>query len=233
MSHRHGKTPGVLAAVALCALIFIPPSGTSAPVPKVPVVSLKTFVSVPTWRLDITWHAKDAFENADCSAKLDMTATARFILEQSDKEDAWGHWHVEKARSGTIAMTSFLVNKHDHSRTEWRPTGAILDAGATFDVGGLTPGYQLVCATVFGAKIINPLFSGDGLVTLLNADISGDRPVFCTGPLPASGTTIHGSLVIPMAVPLFGAAPLPNTRVGIEFVLQPDDTLAPLVPTKK
>ncbi len=65
-------------------------------------------------------------------------------------------------------------------------------------------------------KIITPLFgSMDSPMTLLTTDIHGGPPVFCTGPLPATGDTISGSLVFPAAVgPFVGSKP-PFTRVGI------------------
>jgi hypothetical protein len=229
----------VLVALVLLAVVREPDSGVSAQTDKVPVVSLKAFLSEPEWQLDITWTAKDKFENADFSANLEMTATARLILKQSDKQNdasgVWGRWHVEKSQSDNLSLSGVLVNKHNHSRTEYRSTGRpALDAGATFDVGGQTPGYQLTCGAAFPVKLTTPLIGTiDSLVTLLTTDIEGPVPVFATGPLPPRGTTIHGSLVIPMTVPPFGPDPVPLTRVGVQFVLQPTVTLAPLVPIKK
>ncbi len=73
----------------------------------------------------------------------------------------------------------------------------------------------------------------ESLLTLLTTDISGGLPVFLTGPLPGSGTTIHGSLVVSTDVPPFGSGAIPRTRVGVQVVLQELAPLAPLVPPKK
>lgn len=220
--------------VVLLAPVFAAPSGTSAQAQKVPVISLKVFVAVPEWQLDITWSAKDAYEDADWSARLEMTATARYILKQSDKKDAWGCWHTERVQSDNMAFSGFLVNKNDGSRTDYKSTaGPIMGDAAVFQVGVNTPGYQLDAGAAFPVKVTNPLIgSMDSLVSLLTTDIYRTPPVFCTGPLPSAGTTIHGSLVLPMEVPPFGSS-LPKTRVGIQFVLQPFEPLAPLVPPKR
>lgn len=215
----------VLLAMGLIATVGAPL--TSA---KVPVVSMKPFIATPMWQLDITWHAKDAWEDRDMSAKVDMTATARFVLRQSDKRDDWGRWHTEKLDSNNMAMAGTLVNKNDHSRTEFKSApGSPADGAVTFEVGGRTPGYQLVCSVALPIKIINPLMGTmDSLATLLTTDIHGGPPVFCNGPLPATGDTITGSLVFPAPVgPFVGSKP-PNTRVGIQFVLKPFNALAPL-----
>jgi len=200
---------------------------------KVPVSSLKTFTSVPEWVLDITWTAKDSFANADFTATMEMTATARFYLKQSDKSDAWGRWHVEKPHTANLSYSALLVNKHDKSRTEYRQSSTEpVDGGANFQVG-VGAGYQLDCEMAFPARLTNPLLGPiDTLLTLLTADISGAAPVRLGGLLPAKGTTIHGSAVFPAVVPPFGAEPVPQTRLGIQFVLQ-EDPLAPLVSPKK
>jgi hypothetical protein len=110
----------------------------------------------------------------------------------------------------------------------------ILVSGASFQVGEQTPGYRLTCGAAFPIKITYPLIgSMDSGVSLQTTDISGSPPVFCTGPLPAAGVSIQGSLVIPMVVLPFGVDPLPKTCVGIQFVLQPVVQLAPLVPVGK
>lgn len=215
----------VLAALGLIVTVTMSPTAAA-----VPVISLKPFINTAMWQLDITWHAKDAWEDRDRSAKIDMTATARFVLMQSDKRDDWGRWHVEKLDSSNLALTGLLVNKNDKSRTEYTPApGSPADGSVTFEVGGRTPGYKLVSGVAYPMKIVNPLLgSMDSIQTLLTTDIHGDPPVFCTGPLPASGTTISGSLAFPAPVgPFVGSTP-PNTRVGIQFVLKPYDKLAPL-----
>jgi hypothetical protein len=221
----------VLGTAVFLNLMLMAPSGASAQTSRPPVISLKAFTSVPEWVLDITWHAKDVFEDRDSSAGLELTATARFYLKQSDKTDAWGRWHVERAHSANLVMKSFLINKNDHSRTEWNPTGSMPDAGAIFEVGGKTPGYQLIVNAAFPVKILNPLMgSMDSIVTLQTNDVQESPPVFCSGPLPAAGKTISGSLVILSDVPPFGAGDVSRTRLGIQYVLRPLAELAPLVP---
>jgi hypothetical protein len=78
------------ALVVLLASIFATPPGTVAQPSKVPVISLKRFIAEPKWTLDITWSAKDAYEDADRRGKVEMTATARYILNQRDKKDDGG-----------------------------------------------------------------------------------------------------------------------------------------------
>jgi len=223
-------------AVGILSLLgFVAAFGTGMTSAAVPVISLKPFISTAMWQLDITWRAKDAWESRDMSAKVDMTATARFVVMQSDKRDDWGRWHVEKLDSNNLALTGLLLNKNDKSRTEYRPDpGSPADGGVSFEVGRGTPGYKLMCEIAYPIKIINPLLgSMDSIQTLLTTDIHAGPPVFCTGPLPASGTTISGSLVFPAPVgPFVGSTP-PDTRVGISFVLKPYDKLAPLTPLKK
>lgn len=222
-------------AAVLLVLVLVAAIGTSLTSAAVPVIPLKPFISTAMWQLDITWHAKDAWEDQDMSAKVDMTATARFVLMQSDKRDDWGRWHVEKLDSSNLSLSGLLVNKNDKSRTEFKPApGSPADGGVTFEVGRGTPGYKLICGVAYPIKIINPLMgSMDSIATLLTTDIHAGPPVFCTGPLPASGDTISGSLVFPAPVgPFVGSTP-PNTRLGIQFVLKPYDKLAPLTPMKK
>jgi hypothetical protein len=219
----------VLAALGIILSAVTPLSSAD-----IPVVALKPFISTPMWQLDITWHAEDAYEDQDMSAALDMTATARFILKQADRRDDWGRWHVEKADSHNMALTGHLINKNDKSRTQYTyAPGPVLAAGVNFEVGGRTPGYQLVCSVGFPIKINNPLIGAmDSMATLQTTDIHEGTPIFCSGPLPTSGEIISGSLVIPSAVgPFVGSTP-PFTRVGIQFVLKPYNDLAPLTPIK-
>ncbi len=223
-----------LAALSLLSLAVAPPLPSPGQGSRVPVISLANFTSVSEWQLDITWTAKDAFENADFSATLDMAATARLYLKQADKRDDWGRWHVEKVHSANLSIAGLLVNKHDHSRTEYKnDAGRPVDGSAVFEVGGRTPGYQVNGGFAYPVKLSNPMIGTiESLVTLLTTDISRTPPVFLTGPLPASGNRISGSAVIPMVVPPFGAEPVPQTRVGIQYVVQ-EVPLAPLVPPKK
>jgi len=235
MNRNRVESATVLTAVALLVLALAPPPGASAQGSKVPVVSLKNFTSVAEWQLDITWHAKDEFENKDCRATVDMTATARLILKQSVKRDSWGRWHVEKVQSANLTLRGIYFNKLSKEQTEWKPAPErAADGGATFEVGVLTPGYQLTCVIAYPATSTTRLRTFDSLVSLMTADISGGLPVFLTGPLPGSGTTIHGSRVFSAIVaPFAGSGDLPMTRVGVQFVLQELAPLTPLVPTKK
>lgn len=238
MNLKHVKLAMVLAAGVLSAAVLSPSSRVSAQADNPSAATLKKFISVAEWQLDVTWTAKDSFENKDVTANLEMTATARFILAQADKtEGVWARWRVAKSVSDNLSIDGVLVDRHDDSRTEFKSAGTrAFDAGVMFSVGGRTPGYDLNCTTAFPIKLINSrIGTRESLVTLLTTDIRGPAPVAVTGPLPTSGKTIiHGSLVIPMAVPPFAAQPIPSTRVGVEFVLQPYvDSLAPLVPTRK
>lgn len=223
-----------LAAAAPLALILTGAPGNPAQGQVPTVVSLKSFIDVETWQLDITWSAKDAFEDATWSAKLDMTATARYILKRGDKQDAWGRWHVESPQSGNMAFTAFLINKPSHSRDSYQGTGAPKPTGAaTFDVGRGTPGYRLACLGVFPVRGNTAgLGTFESRVALNTMDMFKGANGICTGPLPSAGQTIHGSLTIPLPIAPF-VPPLPYSRVGIQYVLQPLANLAPLLPPGK
>ena len=226
------------ALVVLLASIFVTPSGTVAQPSKVPVISLKRFIAEPKWALDITWSAKDVYEDADTSGKVEMTATARYVLTQRDKKDAWGRWDVESVKSYNLVYNGSLVFKNKGQRSEWRNTSRpMTNLGAAFEVGGDTPGYRLALATAFPTKATGTgIGTMDGILTLGTSVPGSNPPSSAAGPLPGTGTTIHGSLVLPWIVPPFGLSPLPKTRVGIQFVLQPIEAvppLAPLVPQRK
>jgi len=226
----------VLMTSVLFALICMTPAAAFAQGSNIPVVNLKTFTAVETWQLDITWHAKDQFEDDNSIGTLEMTGTARFILGGREKSDkyGWAKWHVEKAQSANLTYTGVLINKNDHSRTEWKSTGgAPLSAtGATLQVGATTQGYRMNAGVAFPAKVTNPIYSFDSLVALVTADvINGGPNSFCEGPLPASGDTIHGSRVNPYETFPFDSRH--RTRMGITYVMQPLVELAPLVPQKQ
>ena len=222
-------------AAILAALGLIAAAGTSLTSATVPVVSMKPFMSAHFWQLDITWHAKDAYQDQNMNANLDMTATARFILEQKDRRDDWGRWYAAKPDSHDLALAGVLIIRNDHSRTDYKSApGAPIDGSATLQVGGRTPGYQLDCSAAYPIKVLSPLLGTmDSMLSLLTSDIHAGRPVFCTGPLPTTGDTISGSMAFPAAVgPFVGSKP-PFTRVGIQFVLKPFNDLAPLTPARK
>jgi len=218
------------AAAVFLVLALGAPSGDSAQAPKPPVISLKKFINVSPWQLDITWSANDTYEDADRSSKVEMTATARYILKQKDKKDIWGAWVADSLQSGNITFSGYEINKHDQSRTDYKSTGGpvLPGAGATFEVGGDTPGYRLNCGVAFPIKITFPrMGTMDHVLSLVTYDISnGTASGLCQGPLPSTGENIHGSLVVPMPIPPVGNHRM--VRVGIQFVLQPP--LAPLEP---
>ena len=226
--------PRTLGIAAVLFAAVQAPSESHAQASKPPVVSLKPFIQTGVWQLDITWTAKDAYEDEDWSATLELTATARFILRQTDRRDDWGHWHAEALQSGNLVLSGVLVHKSDHSRTEYRQDPSRKpEGGVLFDVGGATPGYQLTVNVAYPAKLTNPLLGTvDTVVNLQTTNILDSPPVFCTGPLPASGKAIHGSLVIPWETAPF-VSPFPRAKVAIQYVLQPLTDLAPLVPPKR
>lgn len=223
------------AVVVLLASVFATPPAASAQTSKIPVISLKRFIAAPEWALDITWSAHDAYEDADRSGKVEMTATVRYILNQRDKKDAWGRWDVESVKSYNLVFNGSLVFKNKGQRNEWRSTaGPMTNLGAAFEVGGDTPGYRLTLVTAFPTKATGTgMGTTDGILTLGTWVPGSNPPISAAGPLPSTGTTIHGSLVLPWDVPPFGLSPLPKTRVGIQFVLQPIEAIPPLVPLKK
>ena len=221
----------VLGTVGLLNLMLMAPSGASAQSPNPPVISLKAFTSVSEWVLDITWHAKDAYEDRDFSAGVELSATARYYLKQLDRKDGWARWETQSAQSFNITYAGFWMKKSNGERLDYKSTnGPLMDAVANFQVGGKTPGYQLVCQAVFPVKVTPDM--GAPMPLMLDTTEMGGPPRFCTGPLPASGTTIHGSLVILASVGPFGTTAAPRTRLGIQYVLKPLAELAPLVPKK-
>jgi len=225
--------PAASAAVVLLAVLLMEPSGTSAQAP-VPVISLKKFIDVSQWQLDITWSGKDVYSDADQNAKLDFMATARFILTQLDKQDAWGRWQALNVQSTKFVFNSFLVHG-DEWRLDYKSTsGPVMSASAVLQVGGSTPGYELDCLVAFPLQVTGSPATSLSLQALTTIDPGNPGPSgTCGGPLPADGNIIHGSLTIPMDIVPFGGYPLPKTRVGIQFVLQPFQPLTPLTPPKK
>jgi|GEM_PF-6381077 len=220
--------------VLMLVVLLAAPQQGSAQATKIPVVSLKNFIDTQEWQLDVTWHSQDAFEDEEHVAKLDMTATARFILKQSDKKDAWGRWHTESVQSCNLAFTGSDTMKSSDYRIDYtrgsEPGGC--KGGAYFEVGGTTPGYLVHCGVELPLKMTLPGTSAPSLVSLMTEDTSKPgKSQFCTGPLPNAGLTIRGSLVAPMLVPPISSyRPVP---VGIQYVLQPNEPLAPLRPQKK
>jgi hypothetical protein len=216
----------------LLGLVVMAPSGISPEAAKPPVISLKAFTSVSEWILEITWHAKDSYEDQDCRAGVDMTASARYYLKRLDRQDGWGRWEAHEAQSSNITYTGSWLKKSNGERLDYRGTSApLMGAVANFQVGGDTPGYQLVCQATFPVKVMPDM--GVPMALMLDTTEMGRPPTLCAGPLPASGTAIHGSRVILASVGPFGTTAAPKTRLGIQYVLTPAAELAPLVPRKR
>ena len=215
----------------LCILLFTTCQLTAD---QLTVISLKDFTSVKEWVLEITWNATDTFEDGDFSAGLEITATARFYMTCLDRQDAWGRWESQKQQTSSLVYKSFLLDKRNGQRLGYQGLQtAPLMSVANFQVGGETPGYQIVCQVMFPAKVKGAAVgSMDSPLWLMTTQL-GSPPIFCTGPLPAKGTTISGSTVIQAAIPPFGTSNAPQTRLGIQYVLKPALELAPLKPVKK
>lgn len=222
-------------AVVLLALLLTAHPGTSAQAPVPPVISLKKFIDVSQWQLDVTWSGKDAYSNANQTAKLELSATARFILKQLDKKDAWGRWQALSVQSQNCHFSSSVADNRGAWRTDYKSTaGPVTGPAAVLQVGGNTPGYQLNCQVAFpvqGTGTQMGTFPTFVVLTTQGVGTTGSLES-CSGPLPAGDANIHGSLTIPMDIAPF-VAPLPKTRVGIQVVLQPLVALAPLVPKTK
>jgi len=223
--HRWNRPLSAASAIlVLLALLLTAHSNTSAQASVPPVTSLKKFIDVPQWRLDVTWSGKDAYSDADKTAKLELTATARFILTQLDKKDAWGRWQALSVRSANCGFSSSVADTRHTWWTDYKSTGGpIVNAAAVLQVGGNTPGYQLNCQVVFPVQATgSPMGPFSTLIVLPTQEVGNPSP---------SGMC-SGSLTIPIDLAPF-VAPLPRTRVGIQVVLQPLAPLAPLVPLKK
>ena len=220
----------------LLCLLSLATCLVSPPVKAVPkVINLKKLLDSKIWRLDITYTAKDSFENREITAGLEMTATATYYLERLDRGEAWGHWQALNCQSFNHSYKSFRQNKHlVADRTEYHSKlgGTMIAPLADLQIGGATPGYMLIVNGGFpsemrtqnGGALDHPLLLGTTIKD--QPGLSG----VATGPLPESGTTIPGSRVIPFEIPPFLTGVAGMTRMGVEFVLQPDDRLAPLTP---
>jgi hypothetical protein len=229
---------GALTVTLLAALVLAGPRGRAPQAATVPVTSLKAFTSEAAWQLDITWSAKDSYADKDWSAGLETTATARYVLRQLDRKQAWGHWQVQSVESANLTYKSFLKNNHTGARTDYQASsGPAVAAMADLQIGENTPGYLLVCQVAYPLKVKDTAMGAfDTLAPFVTTEEGkpGLSGVATTGPLPPYGTTIHGSAVVPLGMVPFGSSAAPKTRVGIQWVLKPyADPLAPLVPGKK
>jgi len=222
-----------LAVAVLIALICIAPAAGFAQGSRVPVTSLKNFTNTPQYQLDITWSVTDSYEDKNYIAHVEMTATGRFLLKQTDKHDASARWYGGW-QSGNVTYTGTLIEKSNPPhKSEWKVSSTAPMSGypgADFIVGGNTPGYQLVAKTVFPVQVTTPYGNYPTILTLLTLDV--DTQKYCTGPLPAAGSTIHGSMVIALPVEPFSGHPVKMSKVGVTYVLQPIEQLTPLVPPK-
>lgn len=240
------KTRWLIAGLMLGVVILAAVPGPAAPTE---VISLKSFIECKYWQLDITWSARDSFEDKDYRGEVETTGTARYILKQLDRQDAWGHWQALKEVSANLSYRGFLLNKHNGKRTDYKQKGGpLVVAVADFQVGGMTPGYMLTCQATYPAEM-RDADAGimDCPITMAACEMETPPPQgVLNGPLPESGTTIHGSRVFLRPIPPFVGSTPGYTRVGVTFVLrpspagkplpeaspEPQDPLAPLTPDK-
>lgn len=190
------------------------------------VINLKSFMEWEEWQLDITYQAKDTFENQDHVAELEMTATARYFLKRIHRSDAWGQWQAQECQTNNLAYRAVWQNKHRPSdRTEYvsKGSGPMIAPLADFQVGGATPGYMLVVNGGFPAQMKSGPSGVMDYPLLLGTTVK-DQPGLSgviTGPLPASGTLIQGSKVIPAEIAPFLTDVAGMTKMSIQYVLRP------------
>ena len=189
--------------------------------PKPPDV--ESFIAVPTWQLDITWHARDTYEDRDYSAGLEMTATARYILKRIKKYDHRATWGAKALQSWNMAYSGFAVFKGTHRRDDYSANSKLIGAETEFIVGmPLKTEYEFLAYLETHLKWTSTAGgTQDSAVILPTWDMSNSASRQSSGPLPATANTITGSLVIPACVPPFCNDPIPFTRLGIQYVLQP------------
>jgi len=197
---------------------------------QIPVISLKKFINVSSWQLDVTWTARDSYQDANCNERLEMTVTARFIMNQRDRKDAYGRWEVVQPQSWNCAFSGYDADSHGRWRNNYKGNlgGTLLSLGAFLIIGQETPGYWLHCSGMFPLRVSGALNLDTG-VTLSLDDINQTHT--CEGPLPSSGLDIHGSYVISSPVPPIGSHR--PVKVAVQFTLTPVADLAPLTPAKK
>lgn len=220
--------------VIVCLMLVV----AALPGPAAPrkVISLESFIDCAEWELNVTWNAKDTFEDRDHSGQVELAATARYVLKQLDRQDAWGHWQALQIASHNITYKGFWQSKTSSHRIDyWSTAGPVVAPVVDFQVGGTTPGYMIVCGAFYPGKVKEngqELDCGVGLSMTLKDQpgLTGET----TGPLPEKGTTIAGSRVIPFELPPFLTSQAGMTKLSIQYVLKPYvDPLAPLVPPKK
>jgi predicted ribosomally synthesized peptide with SipW-like signal peptide len=231
MSEDHKHFAAVIILLLLIATSTLAAFAQSS---KPPTAALKNFTSVSQWQLEVTWRAKDSLDDSDYTANLEMTGTARFILKRQARANAGASWHAESAQSGNLAYTGSLIYKPGGWRINDVATGGpIRMAAADLVVGAPTPGYQVGVTIAFPIKQTDNQGTHDTFLALVVGDpTASGAAALCTGPLPASGNTIHGSLVVDHPVPPFVGTSPRLTKVEITYVLQPIEPLVPLVPPK-
>ncbi|MBS2038881.1 hypothetical protein JST97_28120 [bacterium] len=196
------------------------------------VVDMRRFLDWPEWQLNITYHARDSYEDQNHTAELDMTATATYFLKRISRGEAWGQWQALDCQSNNLAYRAFWHAKHGPDMVDYSQKGGgpMVAPLADFQIGGSTPGYLLIVNGGFPAQMQSN--SGTLDCPLVLGTTEKDQPGLSgvvTGPLPENGTQIQGSRVIPFEVPPFLKGSSRMTRMGIEYVLKP----VPLSPVSK
>ncbi len=137
-------------AAVLFAFICLATSMALAQGANIPVTSLKNFTSVEQWQLDITWRAKDSFEDDSWKAQVEMTGTARFILKQRNKSATAGYWGVESVQSANLSYTGSSTYKSRNEHVDYKAKGGpVMMGAASLVVGAATPGYELGVTIAF------------------------------------------------------------------------------------
>jgi len=141
---------------------------------------------------------------------------------------------VESVQSANLSYTGSATYKSRNEHLDYKAKGGpVMMGAASLVVGAATPGYQLGVTIAFPIKLTDAQGTHDSLLTLLVGNPYASGPAStCTGPLPASGDTIQGSMVVPFDIPPFVGSSPRNTKVGITYVLRPYVELAPLVPQR-
>lgn len=195
------------------------------------VIDLRRFLSLSEWQLDITYHARDSYEDRDHTAELDMTATATYFLKRINQGEAWGQWQALDCQSNNLSYRAFWHGKHGPDQQDYnsKAGGSMVAPLADLQIGGSTPGYMLIVNGGFPAEMRSnnaPPVDYPLLLGTSQKDQPGLSGVV-TGPLPESGNQIQGSRVIPFEITPFLKGSSRMTRMGIEYVLKPVN-LAPL-----
>lgn len=215
--------------LTLLALLLLVGAGLAAPTK---VINLKNLLAPEEWILEITYHARDQFEDRDHTAELEMTATAMYVLKRVSSSSVWGNWQANDCQSHNLTYRAFWHSKHTPSdMTDYsaRAGGKMEAPLADFQIGGYTPGFQLIAGGGFPSHI-KSVTSGDRDSSLVLGTTRVNMPGLSgvlSGPLPESGTTISGSVVIPAEVPPFVTGVAGPTRMSIQYVLRPTP-VAPL-----